>query len=437
MSITQPDTEPPSTALEVVETGANTAPVAPIAPSVTAQTLQAKLAYADALSRSDLLPRAYRGKPANVLLAMEYGDLLNIHPITALAQLNIIEGTPTMSAELMRAQVRKEGHRFRILENSDKRAVVEIVTKKDPDKPHVETFTMDDAVTAKLAGKDNWKKWPKAMLLARATSAAVRAACSEVTYGISYTPEELGAMVDEDGTILEVTAIDPTVGYPTAEDIAELHRLTTEVMTEPQLVELREWRDQEGISLKDGSKATDWHRVLDKAISIVDTASTDQESDLGDHRTETTASKHDIDHIRSIVDTLTEDQILSWDGYLVTNSLDLDQPMYPSQAGDLLDFLAALVSDEPSDFDAARPEPEPEPDDLPMSRIERAEFRAAAGALLHPPPEVKPSQRGAWANRQILDAAAKVAGHPVPTVDRITVDQSARILVFLETGEVP
>jgi hypothetical protein len=91
-----------------------------------------------------------------------------------------------------------------VIEHTPAQAVVSIVRHDDPDYPTTVTFTMQDAKTAGLAGKGNWNKYPAAMLLARATSAAVRAACPEVLMGISYTPEELGAAVTDEGDVLAV-----------------------------------------------------------------------------------------------------------------------------------------------------------------------------------------------------------------------------------------
>lgn len=55
---------------------------------------------------------------------------------------------------------------------------------------HIEEFTIEDARQAQLASKDNWKKYPKAMLKARCISAAMRAVYPNAT-SMMYTPEEV------------------------------------------------------------------------------------------------------------------------------------------------------------------------------------------------------------------------------------------------------
>jgi len=150
-----------------------------------------RMRYAEALSGASLLPDAYRGKPANVLLALEYGNALGIPPMVAIQQVHIIQGRPVASAQLIGALVRKAGHRLRVT-GDDKRAVCEIVRDDDPEFTFRAEWTWDRAVAAKLTGKDTWKAYPGNMLRARAITECARDACPEALAGISYTAEELG-----------------------------------------------------------------------------------------------------------------------------------------------------------------------------------------------------------------------------------------------------
>jgi hypothetical protein len=161
--------------------------------------LQAQWGYAKALATAGTLPRAYRDKPGDVLLAMAYGEALGLHVTNVFTSVHIIDGRPSMSAELMQALIRRAGHRIRTKGDAQQATCV-IVRKDDPDYAYSVTFTLDDARTAKLlpAKPDSgWAKYPGAMLLARAVSACARQACADVLAGVSYTAEELGApMVD-------------------------------------------------------------------------------------------------------------------------------------------------------------------------------------------------------------------------------------------------
>lgn len=174
------------------------APTQEVAVRTPAMTLADKLRYAESLAQSGLLPSAYRKQPANVLYAVEYGDMLGLSTMAAITGIHVIEGKPTASAALISALVRSAGHRLRVTGN-DTNAVAEIVRRDDPDFTFRSEWTMERAKKAELANKSNWKKYPAAMLKARAITEVARDACEEALCGVHYTPEELGAEVNEDG----------------------------------------------------------------------------------------------------------------------------------------------------------------------------------------------------------------------------------------------
>jgi hypothetical protein len=157
--------------------------------------------YAKALATAGTLPKAYRNSPGDILLAMEYGKALNLPSVaTVMQSVHVIDGRPSMSAELMAALCRRAGHQVRIAGDSSQGTCV-IVRRDDPEFAYRVTFTLEDARQAKLipakAGS-GWANYPKAMLIARAISACCRQACSDVLAGVAYTQEELtqGAVVD-------------------------------------------------------------------------------------------------------------------------------------------------------------------------------------------------------------------------------------------------
>lgn len=157
-------------------------------------TLDSKVTYAKHLAQAGLLPKAYQGQPANLLLAMEYADALGIPTMTAISGVHIVDGKPTASAGLMSALVRRAGHKLRVT-GDDTQATAEIIRADDPDFTFRSVWTMERAKAAGLAGKGVWKSYPAAMLKARAISEVARDACQEALSGVIYTPEELGASV--------------------------------------------------------------------------------------------------------------------------------------------------------------------------------------------------------------------------------------------------
>lgn len=164
--------------------------------------LSAQMDYAKAMAASDLLPRQYQGKPANLLWAISYGQTLGVAPLTAVQSIHVINGKPTASADLIAGLVRRAGHKLRV-NGDDKRAVAQIIRADDPDFTFEVVWTIERAQAAKLTGKDTWKNFPAAMLKARAITEVARAACSEILQGTIYTPEEMGANVDADGIPIE------------------------------------------------------------------------------------------------------------------------------------------------------------------------------------------------------------------------------------------
>lgn len=171
--------------------------------------LEGRIRYAKALAASSLLPDNFRDKPANVLLVLELGRSLGIEPITALSSISVVKGRPTMSAELMRALIARAGHHFRILVSSPTVCTIAAARREHPDEPSTFDYTLEDAQLAGLAGSENYRKHPKAMLLARCTTMTARAVFADVIGGISYTPDELDGIPTKAARVY--TSTDPAV----------------------------------------------------------------------------------------------------------------------------------------------------------------------------------------------------------------------------------
>src|SRR6185437_3087274 len=172
-----------------------------------ATAIPAKLQYARALAESGLLPASYRKNPANVLWAMEYGDMLGLAPMATMTGVHVIEGKPTASAGLISALVRQAGHKLRV--DGDNKSATCVITRSDDPKLFSVTWTLKkdgsnpSAEEAKLLSKPVWQQYPASMLKSRAITQCARDACEEVLFGLHYTPEELGANVDEDGVVVD------------------------------------------------------------------------------------------------------------------------------------------------------------------------------------------------------------------------------------------
>lgn len=161
---------------------------------------------ANVLADSGILNRALNGRPKAVMAVMLKGRELGLPPMEALNSIYIIEGTPSLSSELMLGLIRTRGHRIWYEATGEDGVATICGQRRYPDgtlDPVIEriTWTLDMARTANLLGKDNWKHYPAAMLRARAASALARMSYGEVLMGAVYTPEELGAGVNARGEV--------------------------------------------------------------------------------------------------------------------------------------------------------------------------------------------------------------------------------------------
>jgi hypothetical protein len=139
-----------------------------------------------------LLPKAYQGNPANVLIAMGLGQAIGLTPAQALYEIYVVNGRPSPSANLMAALVRRAGHKLRI-DGDTTTCTATLIRADDPEYPFTATWTMEQArAISGLTSKETWKAYPAAMLRARAISEVVRAGASEVVLGMEYSREEMG-----------------------------------------------------------------------------------------------------------------------------------------------------------------------------------------------------------------------------------------------------
>lgn len=185
----------------------------------TPQGLDASVRFAQLLADADLLPKQFVNKPANVLYAIEYGRTLGIAPVAAITGIHVIEGKPSASSGLIGGLVRQAGHKLRVTSDGATTATAQIIRSDDPDFTYEATWTLQRAEQAGLCqvkdgkpwardrnGKPTaWEKYPAAMLKARAITEVARDACEDVLFGLHYTPEELGAVVNQDGEPVEAS----------------------------------------------------------------------------------------------------------------------------------------------------------------------------------------------------------------------------------------
>lgn len=149
---------------------------------------------AETLVKSGILPRGI-DTPAKAFAVIVKGWEIGVGPMRALTGIHLIEGKPSVSPELKLERFRERGGRVQWIKSDN--AVAECKFTAPNGDTHTETVTMQDMQQAGVAGKDNWRKYPKSMLRARCVAFGLRALGEGDG---SYTPDELGTVTAEDGT---------------------------------------------------------------------------------------------------------------------------------------------------------------------------------------------------------------------------------------------
>jgi hypothetical protein len=152
----------------------------------------AAMRLASRIHSTPFVPKGLRGDPASVLACILTGEELGLGPMQSLRMVHVIEGKPSASAELMRALVNRAGHRVDVVE-AKQDTVTLSGQRKDTGARASVTWTLADAKRAGIDKNPAWGKYPRSMLLARATSELCRMLFADVIGGL-YTPEEAAAI---------------------------------------------------------------------------------------------------------------------------------------------------------------------------------------------------------------------------------------------------
>lgn len=139
--------------------------------------------FAEAVAKADgMIPRAYLGNPGKILACVLAGQELGVGPMASLRAFHIVEGKPCAAADFWVARLRAAGYRLDWLAREAECVSLRLTA---PDGSSItETWDKAKAQAAGLwNGKDNWRKYPVAMLSARCITSAGRALAGEVMFG--------------------------------------------------------------------------------------------------------------------------------------------------------------------------------------------------------------------------------------------------------------
>jgi len=153
-------------------------------------SLKDAMDYAKLISDSDLAPKDYKGKPGNVLIAMQYGSEIGLLPMQAIQNIAVINGRPSIWGDALIALVQNHPLCEYIKEPEVENNVAYCHVKRRGEELHTAKFSVEDAKKAGLWGKQGpWSNYPNRMLQMRARAFALRDKFSDVLKGLAMREE--------------------------------------------------------------------------------------------------------------------------------------------------------------------------------------------------------------------------------------------------------
>ena len=150
--------------------------------------------FSEMLAKSNMVPRAYQGKPEDILVCIQWGYEIGLAPMQALQNIAVINGKPSVYGDAAMALVLAspvcEGIAESIEGEGTPNPVAVCVARRRGRAPVESRFSVEDAKRAGLWGKQGpWTAYPKRMLAMRARGFAIRDAFADVLKGL-ITAEE-------------------------------------------------------------------------------------------------------------------------------------------------------------------------------------------------------------------------------------------------------
>ena len=153
------------------------------------QTFEQALTFAGYLADSDMVPKDFKGKPGNCLVAIQWGMEIGLKPLQAMQNIAVINGRPSLWGDAVIALVRSSPVCEWVIETqTDTVATCRVKRKGEPEQER--TFSIEDAKAAGLLGKAGpWTQFRKRMMQMRARAFAMRDVFPDVLKGLPVAEE--------------------------------------------------------------------------------------------------------------------------------------------------------------------------------------------------------------------------------------------------------
>lgn len=170
----------------------------PVAFDLSPRNFEEAWRMAEILANSDMVPKDFRGKPENCLIAMQWGSEVGLKAMQALQNIAVINGRPSMWGDAVIALALSNPICESIIEEDDGFTATCRV-KRRGGQEQSRTFSIDDAKAAGLAGKQGpWTQYPKRMRQMRARAFAIRDVFPDVLRGLAVAEEAMDFPVPRD-----------------------------------------------------------------------------------------------------------------------------------------------------------------------------------------------------------------------------------------------
>lgn len=179
------------------------------------RTFEQALTFSNYLAESDMVPKDFKGKPGNCLIAMQWGAEIGLKPLQALQNLAIINGRPNLWGDAVIALVRASPLCEYVIEEDDGQVAICRTKRRGAPSEQVERFGVEDAKQAGLLGKQGpWTQYPKRMRKMRARAFLLRDVYADVLRGLPIAEESMDMPTERHMGLAEEVAPPAPPGLP-------------------------------------------------------------------------------------------------------------------------------------------------------------------------------------------------------------------------------